>query len=269
MNFTDKYKAIAKKNNSFLCVGLDTDINKIPEHLKKLDDPVFDFNKNIIDATKDLVCAYKPNLAFYEAIGEKGISSLKKTIEYIPKDIPIILDAKRGDIGNTASMYAKFIFEELNGDAVTVNPYMGYDSVEPFLRYKDKGVIALCLTSNSGSKDFQYFTSEGVHLYEKVMQKFVEWKNKGASQLCAVVGATHPDELKKLREIASDIIFLIPGIGTQGGDVEKVVKNSNVSDYLGIINVSRKIIFASDGKDFANKARESAINYKEMINSFI
>lgn len=268
MSFTNKYKAIAKKNNSFLCVGLDSDISKIPVHLKDTDDPVFEFNKNIIDATKDLVCAYKPNLAFYEAIGEKGIVSLKKTIDYIPDEIPVILDAKRGDIGNTASMYAKFIFEELKGDAVTVNPYMGYDSVEPFLRYKEKGVIALCLTSNSGSKDFQYFTSEGVHLYEKVMQKFVEWKNEGATELCAVVGATHPDELKKLRDIAPDIIFLIPGIGTQGGDVEKVVINSKVSKYLGIINVSRKIIFAGNDKDYAKKAREAAVEYNKMINSY-
>lgn len=269
MSFTKKFQNCSKKNKSYLCVGLDTDINKLPENIKNGKDSLFTFNKEIIDATKDIVCAYKPNYAFYSAHGREGLDALKKTINYIPDDIPVILDAKVNDIGNTAKMYAKTVFTEFEADAVTYNPYMGSDTIDPFLEYKDRGVISLCLTSNPGSKDFQYLNVDGKPLYQRVMEKLVEWKSKKSEEICAVVGATHPDEIKLLRNIAPDMIFLIPGVGSQGGDVKKVVENAKISRQLGIINVSRKIIYADNGANFAEEARKAALNYKDMINSYL
>jgi orotidine-5'-phosphate decarboxylase len=267
--FREKFIHQAQKASSFLCVGLDSDINKIPKHLKQSDDPIFEFNKSIIDATKDIVCAYKPNLAFYAAYGLKGYESLIKTVNYIPESIPVILDAKMNDIGNTAEMYAASVFNELQCDSVTFNPYMGFDSIEPFTHFEGKSVFALCLTSNSGSKDFQYMISDGKTVYEQVMNKLVEWKNKTGFEIGAVVGATHSEELKHLREIAPDTLFLIPGIGSQGGDLEKVCKYSGIKNYLALINVSRNVIYAGDGKDFATEVKKAAIKIRDEINSFI
>ncbi len=268
-NFRDKFKSISEKNQSYLCVGLDVNLDKFPESLKNENDSIFLFNKAIIDATKDLVCAYKPNFAFYFAYGLKGLESLKRTIEYIPDEIPVILDIKSNDIGNTAKMYATGIFNEMNADATTINPYMGEDSVLPFLSRTEKYVFALCLTSNPGSQDFQYLKSDGKTLYVNVMNKLSKWNHESNGNLGVVVGATHAEELRELRELGDDMIFLIPGIGSQGGDVEKVVKNAKINQGLGIINVSRKVIFASSEDDFARKARESALNYRNMINSYI
>ncbi len=268
-NFRDKFLNIAKKNHSYLCVGLDVDVEKFPVKLKDAHDNLFLFNKEIIDATKDFVCAYKPNFAFYFAYGLSGLETLKRTIEYIPEEIPVILDIKANDIGNTANMYSKGIFNEMNSDAMTMNPYMGIDSIQPFLNKTEKYIFALCLTSNSGSKDFQYLDTCGKKLYVRVMEKLFLWHNDFGGNLGAVVGATHSEELKELRDIAGDMIFLIPGVGSQGGDVKKVVKNAKISEGLGIINVSRKVLYASDKDDFAQKARESASNYRDMINAYI
>jgi orotidine-5'-phosphate decarboxylase len=265
-SFKQNLSLAMEKNKSFLCVGLDTDINKIPSHLKDFGDPIFEFNKQIIDATKDLVCSYKPNLAFYAAFGTKGIESLIKTVDYIPSSIPVIIDAKVGDIGNTANMYAKFLYTELKADAVTVNPYMGFDSIEPFISEKGKGVFALCLTSNSGSKDFQYLECRGKSFYKNVMDKLIYFRNNGADELGAVVGATHPDELKELRETAEDMLFLIPGVGSQGGDTEKVCTASNAAAKLALINVSRAVIYAGNDEDFAKKANLAALSFKNEIN---
>lgn len=269
IGFREKYKKTVDKNNSFLCVGLDTDITKIPVYLKNCDDPVFEFNKKIIDATKELVCAYKPNLAFYTANGLKGYNSLVKTIAYIGNDIPIILDAKINDIGNTAQMYAQSVFQALNCDSVTLNPYMGFDSIEPFTHFEGKCVFSLCLTSNSGSNDFQYISFNGKPFYELVMNKLVEWKNNTGFEIGAVVGATHPEELKTLREIAPDTLFLIPGIGSQGGDLEKVCKYSKINKYLALINVSRNVIYAGTGVNFDVDVNKAALQIRNEINSLI
>jgi len=216
MKFSDKLSTASKKNDSLLCVGLDPDMEKIPSFLRGADDPIFEFNKRIIDATKDLVIAYKPNLAFYEAMGLEGLKSLMKTMEYIPEDIPIIGDAKRGDVGHSAGAYARAMFDVLDFDAVTVNPYLGTDSIAPFLDYGDKGVFVLCRTSNPSAKEFQDVGSKP--LYQLVAESVVKWnvhKNCGL-----VVGATYPGELKKIRElVGEDMWILIPGIGAQGGDL--------------------------------------------------
>lgn len=263
MKFTDKLEKASQKNNSLLCIGLDVSLSQIPQCLLNQEDPIFLFNRKIISATKDLVCAYKPNIAFYEMHGIYGISSLMKTIEFIQStDIPVILDAKRADIGNSSFAYAKSIFQIYKADATTVNPYLGHDSVEPFLEYKDKGIFVLCLTSNSGAKDFQ---SGG--LYRQVAEKVKEWdryKNCGL-----VVGATKPEELKEIREIAPDLPLLIPGIGAQGGKIEETVKNG--VDKKGekvIINSSRSIIYASQKEDFAEAARAAAKNLRDEINQY-
>ena len=242
---------------SFLCIGLDTDINRIPKHLLSLEDPVFEFNKQIIDATHDLCVAYKPNLAFYESLGAKGWTSLAKTMDYIPKDIFTIADAKRGDIGNTSKMYAKTFFETLDFDAVTVAPYMGIDSVAPFLEFPGKWVILLALTSNKGSEDFQLTQqAEGMPLYEKVMRKAQEWG--AASNLMYVVGATHPKKFAEIRRIAPEHFLLVPGVGAQGGTVEAVTQYGKNKDVGLLINSSRGIIYAGQGEDFATQARMAA-----------
>ncbi len=265
MTFVERLDAAVKKNNSLLCIGLDIDLKRIPASLLNKGDPIFDFNKAIIDSTKDLVCAYKPNIAFYEMYGIYGLQALIKTIEYIGGEVPVILDAKRGDIGNTALAYAKAAFDVFKADAVTLNPYMGFDSIEPFLSYKDKGLFILCLTSNPSSKDFQ---TEGVEpLYKKVAKKVKIWNNFGNCGI--VVGATRPDELKEIRAILPDIPVLIPGIGAQGGDLAHSVRyGANKRGERAIINSSRGIIFASSGEDFAGSARVAARKLKEEINSY-
>ncbi len=242
---------------SYLCVGLDTAPEKIPAHLLGEDDPIFAFNKAIIDATKDLCVAYKPNLAFYESLGPKGWVSLEKTLAHIPSEHFVIADAKRGDIGNTSRMYAKTFFETYNFDAVTVAPYMGIDSVEPFLEFTDKWVILLALTSNKGSQDFQMTPQEnGQPLYEKVMRQAQEWGSP--ENLMYVVGATHPEKFAEIRRIAPAHFLLVPGIGAQGGDLAAVSKYGLNQTGGLLVNSSRGIIYAGQGEDFAEKAQAAA-----------
>lgn len=254
-----------KSKKSFLCVGLDTDIKKIPSHLLKGSDPIFEFNRQIIDATVDHCVAYKPNLAFYEAHGPAGLESLQKTIEYIPKDIFTIADAKRGDIGSTSSMYARAFFETMNFDSITVAPYMGEDSVGPFLQYDGKWVILLALTSNKGSKDFQDLNIEGnnTKLYEEVLKTSQLWGT--TENLMYVVGATKAENLKNIRELAPDHFLLVPGVGAQGGSLEEVAKFGMNEDCGLLVNSSRGIIYASNDLDFAHRAGvEASKLQKEM-----
>ncbi len=256
-----------KAKKSFLCIGLDVDLEKIPKYLLTLDDPIFEFNKQIIDATHQLTVAYKPNTAFYEAYGIKGWKSLKKTIDYINKNYPdifTIADAKRGDIGNTSTRYAKAFFEDMNFDAITVAPYMGSDSVEPFLAFTNKVTILLALTSNRGGLDFQVIKDEnGLTLYEKVLQQSLLWEN--SEQLMYVVGATRPEYFQKIRKIVPDQFLLVPGVGAQGGNLQEVCKYGLNKDIGLLINSSREIIYASSDNDFARKAREKALELqKEM-----
>jgi len=245
---------------SFLCVGLDVDLTKIPQHLLALEDPIFEFNKAIIDATHDLCVSYKPNTAFYEAYGIKGWQSLEKTIRYINEKYPeifTIADAKRGDIGNTSAMYAKAFFQDLNFDSVTVAPYMGKDSVEPFLAFENKHAIMLALTSNEGAFDFQTKNVEGKELYKVVIETSKSWKN--AENLMYVVGATKAEYFAEIRKIIPNSFLLVPGVGAQGGSLQEVCKYG-MSDTIGLlINSSRGIIYASNGIDFAEKAREEAL----------
>lgn len=246
-----------KKKQSFLCVGLDTDLDKIPDHLLIYDDPVFEFNKRIIDATKEFCVAYKPNIAFYEALGEGGWASLRKTIDYIPKDIFTIADAKRGDIGNTSRMYAKTFFQNYEFDSVTVAPYMGSDSVLPFLTFAEKWVILLAATSNVGGNDFQYKEiKDGKRIFEEVLTKSKEW---GSSEnMMYVVGATRATILEDVRKIVPDSFLLVPGVGAQGGSLEEVAKYG-MNDSCGLlVNSSRGIIYASSGEDFSSVAGEKA-----------
>ncbi len=267
MKFIEKLINISRKNNSLLCSGLDTDSEKIPKFLLKEDDPIFSFNQKIIDSTCDLVCAYKPNIAFYEAHGSKGWEALKKTCQAIPKEIPVIIDAKRGDIGNTARMYAEAFFEKLGADAVTVNPYMGEDAISPFLEYENKCAFILCLTSNKGVRDFQVCLIDGKPLYQLVAEKTLSWNKKGNCGL--VVGATHPEQLKKIRGIAKSLPILIPGIGAQAGEVESTVKfGTDDNGERAIINSSRAIIYASQKEDFAEAARTEALKLRDKINLY-
>lgn len=245
------------KKESFLCVGLDADLEKIPDHLLELDDPIFEFNKQIIDATKDYCVAYKPNLAFYESLGVKGWESLQKTLEYIPSDIFTIADAKRGDIGNTSKMYAKTFFEYFNFDSVTVAPYMGNDSVSPFLEFSNKWVILLAATSNVGGLDFQYKKIEGgKRVFEEVLEKSLEWGNE--ENLMYVVGATRAETLSDVRAIVPDAFLLVPGVGAQGGSLEEVVKYGMNNTCGLLVNSSRGIIYAGSGNDFASAARKKS-----------
>ncbi len=263
MKFVDKLLAASSQNKSLLCVGLDPDAVLMPKV------GLLAFNKAIIDATADLVCAYKPNLAFYEAMGVDGLKALQKTIEHIPGHIPIIGDGKRGDIGNTARAYAKALFATFGFDAATVSPYLGFDSVEPFIEYKDKGVFILCRTSNLGSVDFQSLVnSEGMPLYEAVARKAREWNVGGNIGL--VVGATYAEELKSVRQLCPEMPLLIPGIGVQGGDLAATVKYGvDARGENAIIAVSRQIIYASQGKDFAQAARNNAIELRDNINNLV
>ena len=261
MTFTQKLREVQLQQNSLLCIGLDVDADKIPQHLQSSLNPVLEFNRQIIEATSDLVCAYKPNLAFYEAIGVHGLITLQETLKLIPKSVLTIGDGKRGDIGNTAERYAKSLLNDFGFDSVTVNPYMGFDSVEPFLKNPEKGVFLLALTSNPGSKDFQRLKINGTPLYEKVVRTAKKW-NKNQN-IGLVVGATHPRELKTIRKIVPEMPLLIPGIGKQGGDLKSAVRDGcDKNGQLAIINASRSIIYASSGKDFAEAARAEA---KRMV----
>jgi orotidine-5'-phosphate decarboxylase len=256
-----------KRKQSFLCVGLDTDIKKIPEHLLKEEDPIFAFNKAIIDATADLCIAFKPNLAFYESMGVKGWVSFEKTIRYIKENYPdqfIIADAKRGDIGNTSEMYARSFFDELNIDSVTVAPYMGEDSVKPFLIYPEKWVILLALTSNKGSQDFQLTVdSNGERLFEKVLKKSQEWASD--EQMMYVVGATQGEMFTEIRKYAPNHFLLVPGVGAQGGSLEEVCKYG-MNNMCGlIVNSSRAIIYADKTELFAEAARKAAKEVQEQM----
>jgi len=249
---------------SFLCVGLDTDLSKIPVHLLDTEDPIFEFNKAIIDATKDFCVAYKPNIAFYECFGPKGWESLKKTLDYIPSNIFTIADAKRGDIGNTSTYYAKTYFEYLNCDSVTVAPYMGEDSVTPFLEFKNKWVILLALTSNKGALDFQMIKDEnGEELFKKVLAKSAEWGNPENTMY--VVGATRAEGIGEVRKIVPDNFFLVPGVGAQGGSLEDVAHYGWNKDCGLLVNSSRGIIYASNGQDFEEKAGIEAKKLQEQM----
>lgn len=259
------YEQIQHKK-SFLCIGLDVDLNKVPQHLLETEDPIFEFNKAIIDATHDLCVSYKPNTAFYEAYGLKGWQSLEKTINYINEkypDIFTIADAKRGDIGNTSSMYAKAFFEDLKFDSVTVAPYMGKDSVEPFLAFEDKHTIMLALTSNEGAFDFQTLKIDGRELYKQVIETSTEWKN--SHRLMYVVGATKAEYLSEIREIIPNSFLLVPGVGAQGGSLEEVCKYG-MNHHVGLlINSSRGIIYASKDHDFAEAARAEALKLQQQM----
>ena len=255
-----------QNNKSIICLGLDLDPKRMPpEHTGSIK-AMYDFAQRIIEATNDKVCAYKPNLAFYESLGHEGISLLRLIIERIPPEIPIILDGKRGDISNTASHYAHFLFEILKGDWVTLNPYMGYDSMRPFFEYKDRGVFVLCLTSNTGSRDFQLLNVEGKPLYRIVAEKVAYWNKDNNSGL--VVGATHPEQLAEIRGVAGDMPLLIPGVGAQGGALEKaVIDGTDHFKKPAVINVSRSVLYASTDKDFALKARSELQRLNSIVDS--
>ena len=264
MNKAELVAAIFKKQ-SYLCIGLDPDPKRIPEFLWEFEDPIFEFNKAIIDATKAYCVAFKPNLAFYEAQGLSGMVSLQKSLAYIPQDLFTIADAKRGDIGTTSRLYAQAFFETLNFDAITVAPYMGQDSVLPFLEFPDKWVILLALTSNAGAEDFQKLSTPEVPLYHQVLQTSKQWGDDG--NMMYVVGATQADNLRAIREIVPDHFLLVPGVGAQGGDL-KEVSRLGLNHQCGLlVNASRSIIYASSGEDFAEAAaREAASLQSQMAN---
>jgi orotidine-5'-phosphate decarboxylase len=269
--------------HSYLCVGLDTDSTKIPKHLSSHPDPVFEFNRQIIDATKDLCVAYKINTAFYEAMGLKGWEALEKTVNYIPNEHFKIADAKRGDIGNTSAQYAKAFFETLHFDAITVSPYMGEDSVRPFLEYSDKWAILLGLTSNPGAKDFELqklsitveTLEEGRHiskrkeifLYEQVLETASRWGT--TDNLMFVIGATHPDEFANIRKIAPGHFYLVPGVGSQGGSLKGISKKALIADCGLLVNISRPIIYSSEKENFAEKAHSVAEQYQLEMKRYL
>lgn len=269
MKFKDKLNKIIQKNNSLVCLGLDPDLEKIPSNLNESSDVIFEFNKTIIDVTYDLVAAYKPNIAFYEAYGIEGLRQLKQTMEYITSNypqIPVILDMKRGDIGNTASMYAKAVFDYWQADAVTVYPYLGYDSMKPFFKYKNKLTILLIKTSNPDSGMFQDMKVGKEPFYLAMAKKIQKWQDDNFGLF---VGATYPEELKKIREIFPDKVFLSAGIGAQSGQIEKAVQAGIDKSGGGIVfNASRSIIYASSGLDFADRSREEAIKLRQEINKY-
>ncbi len=257
---------IQQKNRSMICLGLDLDPRKVPAEHAGSTKGLFDFVHRIIDATSDLVCAYKPNLAFYESLGAEGMSLLRLIRDRIPEELPVILDGKRGDIPNTAQFYAEALFDRLRADWVTINPYLGYDSIRPFLDYKDKGVFVVCLTSNAGAKDFQMIEVEGKPLYQIVAEKVSFW-NK--DQNCGLVaGATHPDQLRSLRAIAEEMPILIPGVGAQGGSLEEAATiGTDGFRKPAVINVSRSVLYASSEKDFAQRARQELERLNAAVNA--
>ncbi|WP_439128404.1 orotidine-5'-phosphate decarboxylase [Polaribacter sp.] len=267
---TQELVAQIKKKKSFLCIGLDVDLDKIPTHLLDEEDPIFAFNKAIIDATHQLCVAYKPNIAFYEAYGLKGWKSLEKTIIYLNKNYPeifTIADAKRGDIGNTSTMYAKAFFEDLKFDAVTIAPYMGKDSVEPFLAFKNKHTIMLALTSNKGAFDFQTKKIDDKELYKHVLETSKSWQN--SENLMYVVGATKAEYFKEIRTIVPNSFLLVPGVGAQGGSLQDVCKYGLSKNIGLLINSSRGIIYASKEKDFAEKAALKAVELQKQMEAYL
>jgi orotidine-5'-phosphate decarboxylase len=258
---------LIRKKQSYLCVGLDTDINKIPKHLLSLPDPVFEFNKQIIDATKEHCVSYKINTAFYEARGLKGWEAMQKTVDYIPSSHFKIADAKRGDIGNTSTQYAKAFFETLNFDAITVAPYMGEDSVKPFLQYEGKWAIVLGLTSNEGSKDFEMQKTGDEYLYEKVLKTVSRWGT--TENLMFVVGATQANEVEQIRKLTPDHFYLVPGVGSQGGSLKDISEKAMNNDCGLLVNASRAIIYASGADDFADKAAGISKKYHEEMRDLL
>jgi orotidine-5'-phosphate decarboxylase len=269
MSFIEKLKDAWKRTNSLVCVGLDPDLARFPRHLEKNAEAIFRFNKEIVDATHDLVCAYKPQIAYFSAVSAER--QLEQTIEYIRSNyphIPVILDAKRGDIGSTAEMYATEAFSRYGADAVTINPYMGHDSAEPFLRHADRGIVLLCRTSNSGASDLQDLVVDGAPIYEHVAKMIAEKWNANRNCLL-VVGATWPAQMAKIRSLVGDMPFLVPGVGAQGGDVEALVKAGQTADGTGlIISSSRAILYAGSGVDYAAAARAETLKLRDTINKF-
>lgn len=261
MKFQQKLNKIIKKNNSLVCVGLDPDLEKIPKNILKKSDPIFEFNKFIIGATYDLVCAYKPDIAFYEAYGIDGLKSLKKTLDYIPKGTPIILDAKRGSVGHTAQLYAKSIFDYWNTDAVTLNIFTGKDGVNPFLKYKNRYSFLYLRSSNPSASDFQDINVNGKPLFQIMAEKVATWKEENFG---IIAPATYPKELKILRKIFENRYFLVPGIGSQGGDLEKTLKAGLMKNKSGlIINSSREIIFSQNPRREALRLRDEINRYRK------
>jgi orotidine-5'-phosphate decarboxylase len=289
MKFAEKLAAAQQRNNSWLCVGLDIVIAKMPLPMQNIDDPMLPFARAIIDVTRDLVCAFKPNLGFFVAEGAPGVIALERIVRYIPPDIPIILDAKFGDIGSTAEQYARGAFEAFNADAVTLSPYVGADAIKPFLVYPDRGVFVLARTSNPGAGELQNLNVENgelrdeggafpgqdlaLHsrhstLYEVVVRKATEWHRDGPGTCGLVVGATRPQELERIRELAPDLPFLVPGVGAQGGDVAAAVRHGPTASGLGpVINTSRSVLYASGRADFAEAARAEAVRLRDEINA--
>jgi len=267
MSFSSRLRNVQRSNASLLCIGLDTDIRKVPKSLLSQADPVTAFNEAIIDATKDLVCAYKLNLAFYESLGERSWVTIRKTLAHVPAGIITIGDAKRGDIGNTSEMYAKALFNSHSFSACTVHPYMGKDSVIPFAGDPDRGVFVLALTSNAGARDFQYLKVRGKPLYAHVIARVKKWNT--ADNFGLVVGATRPQQLRETRALVPHMPLLIPGIGAQGGDLRSAVRyGCDAAGEMAVINASRSIIYASGGVDFAEAARRAAFALREEINSY-
>ncbi len=265
MVFCEKLREAQQGNQSLVCVGLDPDPGRLPDHLKGGADPVGAFLREIVSATSDLACVYKPNFAFYGAMGSEGWDILRALIRAIPDGIPTILDFKAGDIGNTAAQYARMAYEDLEADATTVNPLMGRDAVEPFLAYTDRCAFLLCLTSNPGSADFQRLTTADGPLYQVVARQAVAWSEIGSCGL--VVGATHPGDLREVRDIAPDLPFLIPGVGAQGGDADAVVREALDQQDGGIVvNASRSILYASSESDFADAARKATEDLRQSLN---
>lgn len=269
MRFIDKLNAAWQRNNSLVCVGLDPDLARFPAPLEKKASSIFAFNKAIIDATHDLVCAYKPQIAYFAA--EAAEDQLQQTMDYLRSNyphIPVILDSKRGDIGSTAAKYAVEAFGRYGADAVTINPYMGYDSAEPFLKYADHGVVLLCRTSNSGAGDLQDLMVDGAPLYEHVARTIAEkWNSNGNCML--VVGATWPEQMRRIRAIVGDMPLLVPGVGAQGGDVEALVKAGQTAAGTGLmVNSSRAVLYAGSGADFAAAARAETLRLRDQINQY-
>ena len=266
IRFVDKLAAAVAQNDSLLCVGLDPTPDRLPQAVRSERDPILSFNRAIIDATADLVCAYKPNYAFYGALGRVGWDTLRATLDYIPSHVPAIIDAKVGDIGSTAERYAHMFFKELGADALTVNPYMGRDAVAPFLEDADRAIFLVCLTSNPGADDFEKQRVGGDQLFELVARKAVDWNVQGNCGL--VVGATQPEAIAGLRSLVPDQPFLIPGVGAQGGDLRAAVCGGQCADGTGVlINASRAITYASPNPDFAEAARAAASQLRTDINS--
>ena len=263
--FIDKLAGAVEANDSLVCAGLDPVLDRLPEGLPREPASVIEFNKRLIEATCDLVCVYKPNYAFYGALGAAGFEVLAQTLEAVPEDIPVLLDAKVGDIGSTAQQWAHMIFDEIGADAVTVNPYMGRDALDPFLAYADRGVFFVCHTSNPGAADFERLETQDGMVYEHVARKAVEWNEHGNCGL--VVGATQADSMSGMRRLAPNLPFLVPGVGSQGGDLAGAVGDGLRGDGAGVyVNASRSIIFASSEADFAEAAREATGQLRQQIN---